>query len=843
MRDLIWSFKFSLKELVYQKKIYFFLVLNLFIGTFGFLAVQIFQNSLKIDLEERAQTMLGADFSISANRQFKPSDIQEFEKYISFDQKTSVIEFFGMLKSKDKSRLVTVRAFDEKYPFYGDIGSDQSKIDTQSQKAWIDPELVRMLKIETLNSTSLDLQLGKLAIKSVELISKDSSRFFRGAGFAPVIYIPQKLLPLTELVEQGSTSKTFLLYKLNDLNLLKTIQADFFKNVKDTTIKFETAQERSESGNVAFKYFTDYLGLVAIVSISLCFLSGGYLMRWAFQQQRKNIGIYKALGMSDVKIQWIYILQVLFTSLFAFILSLVLFLILKPVLNYYFIKNSLPFQLSLTLTSIMICLGISIVAPLFMFMPINSSIAKLNPKDLFLGQTASTQTSTSLYVWYVVCVICFWALAFYQSHSYKVAALFTGSIIFIILLLKYFLYSLFYFMRANINRIKLKWTTAYAIKSVINKKSTVDTVFITFTVSILILTLLPHIKQSIINEIRPEQSSSLPRLFLFDVQSGQKDELQEMTQTLLDTKLVFNPLVRSRILKVNERDYDRLQNSEGLSTREQEEEVRFRNRGVNLTYESELKSSETIVEGHWNNSKFSGEGLPEISLEQKYAERINAKMGDVMLFDVQGLELQGKVTSIRTVKWTSFNPNFFILFQDGVLNEAPQNFLTAISTSKDYEKFQNAVIEKFPNISIIDVRQTVQDILVFVDQMAMALQMMAIVSIILGFFIFIVLVNTQIQERLSEFNLLKVLGSESTTIREIIFIQFLFIVSISLAVGLGLGLVLTQILVKSVFSIETSFDFKAMSIIAVMLIPVVYLIVAKATRFLDRLSPIDLIRS
>lgn len=840
MRDLIWSFKFSLKDLVHQKKIYLFLILNLFIGTFGFLAVQIFQNSLQLDLSQRAQTMLGADFSISANRQFKPEEIQEFEKSVSYDQKTSVVEFFGMLKSKDKSRLVTVRAFEEKYPFYGEIGSDRLLLDPESETAWMDPELVKMLNVDP---KAVDLQLGKLSLKSVDVISKDSSRFFRGTGFAPVIYISKKMLPQTELVEEGSTSKTFLLYKLNNLKRLKEIQTQFFKSTKDTSVKFETAQDRSESGNTAFKYFTDYLGLVAIVSISLCFLSGGYLMRWAFQQQRKNIGIYKALGMSDIKIQWIYVLQVLFTSMIAFILSLSLFLILKPGLNYYFVQNSLPFQLSLTLTSVMICLGISVIAPLFMFMPINSSIAKLNPKDLFLGQTASTKASASLYLWYGVCVAGFWALAFYQSHSYKVATLFTGAIIFIILLLKYFLQSFFFFLRANLHRVKLKWTTAYAIKSVINKKSAVDMVFITFTVSILILTLLPHIKQSIVNEIRPSQSSTLPRLFLFDVQSGQKDELQEITKNLLDARLEFNPLVRSRILKVNEVDYDRLQNSEGLSTREQEEEVRFRNRGVNLTYQTELKPSENIVEGVWNKSKWDGNGLPEISLEKKYAERINAKINDVMLFDVQGLELQGKVTSIRTVKWTSFSPNFFILFQDGVLNEAPQNFLTAISTIKDYEQFQNTVIEKFPNISIIDVRQTVQDILVFVDQMAMALQMMAIVSIILGFFIFIVLVNTQIQERLSEFNLLKVLGSESATIRKIIFMQFLFIVSISLIVGLGLGLLVTQILIKAVFSIETSFDYKAMSVIAVMLLPVVYLIVAKATRFLDRLSPIDLIRS
>ncbi|MBC7457620.1 MAG: FtsX-like permease family protein, partial [Bdellovibrionaceae bacterium] len=402
MRDLVWSFKFSLRELIHQKKIYLFLILNLFIGTFGFLAVQIFQSSLQVDLSERAQTMLGADFSISANRQFKPEEVQEFEKSISYDQKTTVVEFFGMLKSKDKSRLVTVRAFEEKYPFYGDIGSEKSLLDPQSETAWVDPELLKMLNVDT---QAVGLQLGKLALKSVDVISKDSSRFFRGTGFAPVIYISKKLLPATELVEEGSTSKTFLLYKLNNLARLKEIQTEFFKNIKDTSIKFETAQDRSESGNTAFKYFTDYLGLVAIVSISLCFLSGGYLMRWAFQQQRKNIGIYKALGMSDIKIQWIYVLQVLFTSIFAFILSLALFLVLKPGLNYYFVHNSLPFQLNLTFTSILICLGISIIAPLFMFMPINSSIAKLNPKDLFLGQTASDKTSASVYLWYAVCVL------------------------------------------------------------------------------------------------------------------------------------------------------------------------------------------------------------------------------------------------------------------------------------------------------------------------------------------------------------------------------------------------------------------------------------------------------
>lgn len=843
LKGLVWIFQFSFKDLLYQKKIYLFLIINLFIGTFGFLTIQMFQGSLKQDLAGRAQTMLGADYTIFASRQFRPEEVELFDKTVAFESKTSTIEFFAMLKAGDKSRLVSVRAFGQNYPFYGEIKSENIKLDYDSDKIWIDPELVTMLDLNLSQLEATELFLGKFPVKNIEIIEKDSTRFFRGAGLAPVIYLSQKLLSKTELLAEGSTSRNYLLYKLNKNIDLNPIKQNFYNQVTDSTVRFETAVERSQSSGSVFKYFSDYLGLVAIVAISLCFLSGGYLMRWAFQHQRKNIGIYKTLGMSTARIQSLYIIQVFIVSLAAFSFSLITFFILKPGINYYFTTENLPFQLSTTLEGLLFSLLISVVAPLFMFMPVNSAIAQLNPRTLFLSQNQIQKTPWLFYVWSALCLAGFWMLSFYQVLSYKTATLFTFAIIFIVILLKYSLSFLFTIIQRNIHRFSLHWSTRYAIKSVINKKNSADMVFITFTMAILVLTLLPHIKQSIISEIKPENPSALPKVFLFDLQSGQKDEIEKLAQDMLQAKMEFNPLVRSRILKVNDIDYDRLQENEGLSTREQEEEVRFRNRGVNLTYQTHLKASETIVSGKWNSEKYSGEGLPEISLERRYAGRINAKMGDVMLFDVQGLEIQGKVTSIRNIRWTSFNPNFFIVFQDGVLNEAPQNFLTSISTTKNYDTFQQVVVDRFPNVSIIDVSQTVKNVLIYVDQMALALQMMAVISIILGFFIFIVLVNTQIQERLNEFNLLKVMGTETSTIRKIIFKQFLFIVSLSLLAGLSLGLVLTQILIQMIFGITTKFDIQAMVVICVAMIPLVVLIVGKATGFLNRLSPIDLIRS
>jgi putative ABC transport system permease protein len=547
--------------------------------------------------------------------------------------------------------------------------------------------------------------------------------------------------------------------------------------------------------------------------------------------------------MADRKIQILHIIQILLISLLSFILSLALFKAIQPLLNYYFTKNNLPFVLTVQFSTLMFSFALSVVSPLMMFMPINISISQLNPKDLFLNQARNIKSHTGIYLWYVFCIVSFWGLSFYQSKSYKIASLFTFGIILIVFILKMLLSALFLFIRKNIANMSLDWTVVYAIRSVINKKKIADIVFITFTMAVLILTLLPHIKQSIISEITPQQKSSLPRLFMFDVQSGQKAELENLAKKYFDSKLDFIPLVRSRILKINNNDYDRIDKNANLTTREEDEEIRFRNRGVNLTYAQQLKESETLTEGTWNPEKFTGTGLPEVSLEEKYATRVGAQINDEMTFDVQGLEIKARVTSLRKVRWTSFNPNFFILFQSGVLEEAPQNFLTSLSTTKDYLEFQNAVVTQLPNISIIDVKQTVEGILVFVEQMSLALQLMAVISIILGLFIFIVLIKTQINERINEFNLLKTLGTDTQTIQKIILIQFLFILSLSLIIGISMGMVLTHILVTTVFNISTQFDLISVSLVVLILLPLAYGIIYQATRFLNRLSPLSLIRS
>ena len=183
---------------------------------------------------------------------------------------------------------------------------------------------------------------------------------------------------------------------------------------------------------------------------------------------------------------------------------------------------------------------------------------------------------------------------------------------------------------------------------------------------------------SIGNHITQELSSLLakiPSLFMFDIQETQS---QDLKQLLKAERLELNfmaPMVQARLKLINGKVVEKAGDKESFS-REAEREQRSRNRGVNLSYRRDLLKAETLAAGKPMRGTYSigSKDLPQLSIEERYAKRMGLKVGDIMTFDIQGLEIEGKIRNLRKVKWNTFQPNFFILFQPGVVDDAPKTF-------------------------------------------------------------------------------------------------------------------------------------------------------------------------
>ena len=255
---------------------------------------------------------------------------------------------------------------------------------------------------------------------------------------------------------------------------------------------------------------------------------------------------------------------------------------------------------------------------------------------------------------------------------------------------------------------------------------------------------------------------------------------------------------RARLEKVNGKSFE-ANIEEVAMTREQESRQHFRRHNLNLSYRTELSDSEQIVSGRRLASSYDWDsGKPaEISLEVRYSERMSFKLGDLLTFNVQEVTVEAIVTNFRRVQWNSFQPNFLILFQPGVLEEAPGTFLGSIGGLDSSRRLsvQNRIVKDFPNVSVIDVTRMVGRVLKISDQMVLALRVMAYLSILAGLVVVFSIARHEVEGRLWELNLLKVLGARFSDIQRMIQIEFtvlgifagLFGVAVSLIMSYGIA--------------------------------------------------------
>lgn len=837
-------------ELIRYKSVSLFLILNLALGLIGFFLLQIFQQSLAQQSAEKAQVMLGGDISISARRSFTEAERTAWEAQIQFEEKSQYYGLFSMLRSSNEARLASVGVFDSAYPLYGEFKLSGVGFTNDRPRVWVDPEIQELMNLQ--DGELVEIGTAKFAYSGV--ILEDPTRLFRGTGFAPRVLIHRDYLDSSGLIQPGSTFTEYWSYRTAPEYDVISAKTRLEKQIVDPVVRIENTKDSAEDSNRVLRYFTDYLGLVALVALGLCFLCGSYLLQWTFLNKKKSIAIYKTLGLTDRKIVLIYLLQNFILSVVACLLGVLAVQLIQPVMQRIITEEfNLPIQLIFSAKAVVITCFIAIFGPMLMVVPQILQIVELRPLTLFQNVESNSRKSFAYYLWLAGSAFLFWLLSVWQSNSFQIATLFAGSLIGLIVFFQIINRLLLY----GLDRIsgQFGWLSRYAIRGLSRKQASAGLVFTTMSLATLVLSLLPHVKTSIINEIKPENVSQIPSLFLFDIQPEQVAGLQLLSNEFFKQDLALSPLVRSRILRINDENYERTVQSGEIQTREADDEARFRNRGINLTYRDHLQESESVVRGEFQGEftesaageqvlATGGEVLPQISIEKRYADRVDIGIGDILTFDVQGIELKAQVSSLRQVRWTSFQPNFFILFPKGVLEEAPQIFLTSVSSGERsvVKEFQRRVATEFKNVSIIDVTGTVENSLKYIDQMALGLQFMAWLAVLVGLLVFVVLLNTQIRERLQEMNLLQILGSTNRQVLKVILTQFILLMTASITFGVMLGLLMAWVILSFFFDLTTVYDIQYLVLLGAILIPVCGLALSVGLRPLKKLNPMDLIR-
>lgn len=765
-----------------MKSLMLMLVLNLALGLSGYLTLSSFQDSLKQALRENAKGYLAGDVAISVRRQFLPNEIEAMPRFVpAHSQSSRMYEFFSMVAVGSDSRLVQIKAVDAAYPLYGElvlgsgrrIDSAASKEINESPEVWVYPEILTQLGLQVGD----EMELGAQKFRITDTVVEDSTQTFRLASLAPKLYAGRSQIEKTNLIQFGTTMTDAVAWKFPAPGLsadeMKALGKRYLDEVKDPAVQWTTYLEASEDTGRLMGFLFDYLGLGALVGVSLAGFGLAALVRSWLGQKVRGYAIYNALGLQAGSIRRIFIFQLVILSTLTTLVSLTLVGFGLP-----FVANILrqwvTVDVDVRLTEWTLLKGYLLIVfgSIGVTLPFIRQMQEVPTQRLF-AETSNFQTHFNLSwaVYWIPVLLGFWFLCLREANSYVLGSIFFAALIFSYGILALVGWLLFRFM-AKSAQVKLWWLRQGFLY--LGRKPALLTTFVALSLGSLLTTLIPQIRAGLYEEIAGNRSAVRPSIFLFDIQDDQLEGVKKIAESQGHELRNPSPLIRSRVLEVNGQAYERKESDSVFKTREEEDEIRFRNRGVNLSYRPHLTASEKLLEGR-DFSEAPRPGKPaELSVEKRYAGRMGFKIGDVVKFDVQGVEFEGEVINLREVKWNSFQPNFFVLVQPGTLDEAPKNWLADLPALnlEQRREFQTALARQYPNISAIDVERTLEKALEVMDQMVFALQLMAVLTWVSGFFVLLSILYRQISLQEWDATLFRLLGASSGSVFKVFQVEF-----------------------------------------------------------------------
>lgn len=771
-------------------------IASISLGIAALVGITSFRENLLAEIDVQAKSLLGADFSVSANKELPDS---LFSKFSSISSSSSEEIFFSsmVLFPGGGTRLAQIRALEGDYPYYGEIETvpaQASKEFRDGQYAIVDEKLMIQYNVELGDS----VKVGKMGFVIKGKVRKIPGQSDVGTSVAPVVYIPAEFLDATGLIMPGSRVNRTAFFQFSAEKDTSVVWTKMRTQAEADGFDVDTIQDRKEETGRAFTDLSSFLELIAFTALLLGCLGVASSIYVYVKSKVQSVAVLRCLGMKANQAINIYLLQVAFFGLIGSIIGCVLGVIIHLYLPEV-TKSFIPIEITPTIywpaLYIGVILGIAI-SVLFGLLSL-VGLRKVSPLSAI-----RTGFETSKFKWDklvaaigISVVLFLFAALWWQLKNPTFAAVYTSVLIGAILLLFGIGKALSWGMKRLLpNSLSFVWRQGMSNLYRPNNQTVV--LVTTLGLSTALLAMLYFMQDLLVQRVSMAGADERPNTVLFDIQTNQLEKLHQMT---LDYSLPIMqdvPVVTMRLLEVNGKNKNEAWND----STDRVPGWAF-NREYRVTYRDSLISSETLKKGNWRGKVQSPSDSIFISLSEGYAESLNVELGDELVFNVQGALLKTYIGSLREIDWRRVQTNFLVLFPEGVLERAPQFhvLITRVGRSDLSAMYQQAVVQQFPNVSIIDLElilKTLEDVL---NKVAFVIQFMALFSIGTGLIVMISAIILSRFQRMQENVLLRTLGATKYQLWKVIAAEYFFLGGLGAIAGLFLAVVFTGLLGFFVF--------------------------------------------
>ncbi|MDN3203077.1 ABC transporter permease [Algoriphagus sediminis] len=796
MPDISWILKMAFRDFRKNISRLLLFVSSMVVGIAALVAISSFGENLTKDIDNQAKELLGADLVLENN---KPVGDQPIDSLAI--QMAGEVNFASMVAypKTGASRLTQVRALEGAFPFYGALETTPAEGDA-SFRAGGKKALVEGALLAQFNANVGDIiKVGEVEFEVVGELAQVPGQTGITATVAPTVYIPMEYLEETGLVQYGSRvnyNKYYQFTEGTDVELL----IEPFEDAWDLDrVDADTVDDRKRSTGRAFSNLSNFLSLVAFIALLLGCVGVASAVNVFVKEKLASVAVLRCLGVSSRDVLLIYLAEIKIMGLAGAILGAILGSLLQFILPSVF-SEFLPVEVEVGISWLSIGFGIItglFVSILFALLPL-LKVRNVSPMATLRPESADTSLLRDPLRWAVIAgiLLFIWGFSFYLLDSWKLGLGFTAFVVFAFgalwLLGKAIMWSVRRFLP-----ITLKYTLRQSLANLYRPNNQTISLIATIGLGTAMVSTLFFLQNLLLAEVSFADKDEQPNLLMFDIQTPQLEPVkQKITEKGLPI-IQEVPIVTMQIEEIN--GVDKVENNE-LSDEERNPRWIY-NREFRVTYRDTLTSTETMAEGELKPYT-PGDSI-FVSFSSSWAEDERIKMGDEIVFNVQGRPLKTYVGSLRNVDFSQVSTNFIVLFPDGVLDAAPKFHVLITRTNNDQEsaQIQSSVVREFPNISVINLGTIVETLEEILDKIGFVIQFMALFSIATGILVLISSLIISKYQRMRESILLRTLGASSSIVSQINTLEYFFLGSLASLSGIILSFVATWLLCQFVFEI------------------------------------------
>lgn len=722
-------------------------------------SVGFFADRLQGGLERDARQLLGGDAVVVSDQ--APTPAWAGQAQALGLQSALTLGFPTMGRAPDAqggaTRLVALKAVEAGYPLRGQLrlaqgAQDRLGVPTDAVPArgevWVDPSLLEALALQRGDT----LLLGDSALRIAELIALEPDRGSGFMSFAPRVLLNAADLPATGLVQPASRI-TWRLAVAGPDAAVQRFRAWAEAELAGTPgMRLETLDSGRPEMRTTLDRAEKFLNLVALLAALLSAVAVALAARGFAARHLDDCAMLRVLGLPQRRIAGAYTFEFVSVGLAASVAGV----LIGYGVHHAFVQllaglvdAALPAP---SVWPVLFGLGIGLTLLVAFGLPPVLQLAQVPPLRVMRRDVGALRPASLAVL--ALGVAGFAALLLAVSADRVLGLIAVGGFGAAVLLFALLSWGAVHALRRVVNEQRAPRWLVLATRQLSARPAYAVVQVSSLAVGLLALVLLVLLRTDLIASWRAATPADAPNRFVINVMPDQAEAFRATLQAAGVMHMDWYPMFRGRLVAINGRDVSPTDYAEGRARQ-------LIDREFNLSHAAEAPPHNGIAAGRWVPDEPDA-----ISVEQGLADTLGLKLGDALRFDIAGTPVEARITSLRKVDWASMHVNFFVMFPRAQMPDVPITWIAAYR-APGQPGFDNALVREFPNITNVDMEQSIAQVQRVLDQVVRAVEFLFGFTLLAGLVVLFAAVSATREERAREFAIMRAVGASGALLARV----------------------------------------------------------------------------